>query len=287
MTLLKSEPKIKLSMPDTFSAGNPRLLFDRYLRQLDQVRNQRRFLVMVDEFEIIERQIQERKLEPTLLEFFRSLIQTYPWFVMAFAGLHTLQEMTADYWHPLFGSVTGVPVGFLDNKAARRLITNPSADFPLDYDEEALVRVFALTNGQPYLTQLVGHALVTRYNRQTFEEGMERQRRFSLSDVEAVIAAPEFFRDGDAYFTGVWSQAEQGQPPIQTRVLQAIAQLTDETERMTDSSQIAQRSGLDQNQVDAAIEALVRHEIVRVHNGRCQLTVELLRRWILQHRDDS
>jgi hypothetical protein len=116
---------------------------------------------------------------------------------------------------------------------------------------------------------------------------MERQRRFSLSDVEAVIAAPEFFRDGDAYFTGVWSQAEQGQPPIQTRVLQAIAQLTDETERMTDSSQIAQRSGLDQNQVDAAIEALVRHEIVRVHNGRCQLTVELLRRWILQHRDDS
>lgn len=60
--------------------------------------------------------------------------------------------------------------------------------------------------------QLIGHGLVTRFNRQTLEEGIERERRFGLADVEAVIDAPEFYRDGDAYFTGVWRQAETSAP---------------------------------------------------------------------------
>ena len=47
------------------------------------------------------------------------LIQTYPWFIVAFAGLHTLQEMTSDYWHPLFGSVTRIPVSFLSPGASK------------------------------------------------------------------------------------------------------------------------------------------------------------------------
>jgi hypothetical protein len=32
------------------------------------------------------------------------MIQTYPWFVMAFTGLYTLQDMTENYWQTLFGS---------------------------------------------------------------------------------------------------------------------------------------------------------------------------------------
>ena len=126
-------------------------------------------------------------LDPRLLDYWRGIIQTYPWFVMAFAGLHTLGEMTEDYWHPLFGSVTTIPVGFLSPGAARQLITNPAPDFPIDYDEDAIAHIVAQTNGQPYLTQLICHALVTRFNRQTFEEGASPDRRFGLADVEGVI----------------------------------------------------------------------------------------------------
>jgi len=267
-----------LDEPDEtrFTAHNPYTAFDRFLKRLDRVRADRRFFVAVDEFELIEQMIVEGQLEPRLLDFWRGLIQTYPWFVMAFAGLHTLEEMRRDYWHPLFGSVTAVPVSFLSDDAAWRLITQPTPDFPLDYDANAVEHIIALTHGQPYLVQLIGHGLVTRFNRQTFEEDVERERRFSLADVEAVIGAPEFYRDGDAYFTGVWRQAETSEPPEQTAVLRALAQ----SKVGMPAEDIARQVGLAPEKVGRALETLARHDVVMEEDGRWQFTVELMRRWV-------
>ena len=123
---------------ERFLQHNPYDAFDRYLRRLHHVREQDQFVVTMDEFESIEAQISRGRLDPELLQFLRGLIQSYPWFVVVFAGLHTLQEMTADYWNPLFSSVTTIPVGFLSRHAARRLITCPASDFPVAYDPEAV-----------------------------------------------------------------------------------------------------------------------------------------------------
>ncbi len=260
-----------------FTAHNPYTTFDRFLKRLDRARDEHRFIVTVDEFELIEQLIAESKLEPRLLDFWRGLIQTYPWFVMAFAGLHTLQEMTRDYWHPLYGSVTGIPVSFLDHDAAWRLITQPTPEFSLDYDRDAVERIIALTHGQPYLVQLAGHGLVTRFNRQTFEQ----ERRFGLDDVEAIINAPEFYRDGDAYFTGVWRQAETSDPPEQTAVLRALAQ----SEAGMPDEEIARQAELAPENVKDALETLKRHDMVMEIEGHWQFTVELMRRWVRNRRE--
>jgi hypothetical protein len=197
---------------------------------------------------------------------------------MAFAGLHTLQEMTQDYWHPLFGSVTAIPVSFLSHDAAWRLITQPTPDFALDYGHDAVERIIALTHGQPYLAQLICHGLVTRFNRQTFEEDVERERRFNLADVEAVIGAPEFFRDGDAYFTGVWVQADKSEPHGQTAVLRALAQ----SEIGMPVEEIVSRAKLAPEDVQHALETLTRHDVVMQEDHRWRFTVELMRRWVAQ-----
>ncbi|MBN1936361.1 MAG: ATP-binding protein [Anaerolineae bacterium] len=259
-----------------YSTGNPYTAFDRFLKQLARVRARRRFIVAVDEFELIERDVLEGKLELHLLDFWRGVIQTYPWFVMAFAGLHTLDEMRHDYWHPLFGSVTAIPVSFLAPAAARQLITNPSPDFDLDYDEAAIRQIIDLTHGQPYLVQLVGHGLVSRFNRQTFEEGVERERRFAAADVQAVIGAPDFYRDGDAYFTGVWRQAETTQPAGQVEVLRVLAQ----AQGGLSADEIAQRCELASENAQSAIKTLHQHDVLAETDGRWQFTVELMRRWV-------
>jgi len=268
-----------ISEPDeeAFTAHNPYTNFRHFLKQLDQVREKRQFIITVDEFELIEEMINRGELEAQLLDFWRGLIQNYPWFVMAFAGLHTLQEMTRDYWHPLFGSVTGIPVSFLKKGAARKLITQPTADFDLDYDTDAIECIIALTHGQPYLVQLICHCLVTRFNWQSFEEGVERERRFSLADVEAVINAPEFYRDGDAYFTGVWRQAGTGESTGQQEVLRALAQ----SEPGMSAEELAQQSGLTLEDVQRALKVLSRHDVVSESEGCWQFTVELMRRWVV------
>ncbi len=70
--------------------------------------------------------------------------------------------------------------------------------------------------------------------------------------MEEVVNDPALFRDGDAYFTGVWRQAET-----------------------------AVRAGLEEEAVRAALETLARDEVVREEDGRWVFTVELMRRWVV------
>jgi hypothetical protein len=115
---------------EEYTDERPYLGFKRFLQQLDSVREGRRFIVTIDEFERIELQMNAGRLTPDLLDFWRGTFMKNFWLVLAFAGLYTLEEKRHDYWSPLFGSVTAIKVSFFTPGAARRMITNPSADFP-------------------------------------------------------------------------------------------------------------------------------------------------------------
>ena len=255
---------------------SPYLALDRFLVQLERVRDGHRFLLTIDEFELLEEQIDEGRLDSHLLAAFRATFQTYPWLIMALAGLHRLEELRHDYWHPLFGSVTAIEVSFLSDAAARTLITSPDPDFPIDYDAAAIARILTLTNGQPYLIQLICHSLVSRYNRQVSEEPIPPLRRFFLSDVEAVVAKSELFTDGIRYFQGVWDHALRSRPPGQDALLR---QLSRHPEGLTEAELQAQ-SGVLVEATQPALRALLRHAVIRTDGGRYSITVELLRLWI-------
>lgn len=270
----------KLGEPEEerFFEHNPYTALRRFVTQVGQIRRTERFLIMIDEFELLEEAIDDGRLDAHVLDFWRGLIQTYSWFVMIFAGLHTLQEMTKDYWNPLFGSVTTIPVSFLRPAAARQLIIQPNPDFPLDYDADAIQEIIRLTNGQPYLIQLICRDLVTRFNRQTFEQGIERERRFTIRDVDAIINAPDFYRHGNAYFTGVWAQATTSTIAGQPAILSALAPEV----RGLSLDGIAQTSKLTPQVIQDALERLKQHDIVREETGQWGFTVELMRRWVLK-----
>ncbi|MBW4621316.1 MAG: AAA family ATPase [Cyanosarcina radialis HA8281-LM2] len=274
--VLPAEQQMQLREPDAerFLQHNPYTAFDRFLKQIDRLRADQQFIITIDEFELIEQLIAEKYLEARFLDFLRGLIQTYPWFIIAFAGLHTLQEMTQNYWHPLFGSVTAIPVSFISSKASERLLVQPSEDFNLDYDREAIDLIIELTNGQPYLLQLIGHSLVTHFNRQTFEDGIERERKFTSADVEVIINTPEFYRDGNAYFSGIWAQAANSQPAGQTEILQLLSRGS------LSLHEIVDRTAMSLSQVRSALEALQRHDVVKPSGDSYVYTVELMRRWV-------
>lgn len=122
--------------------------------------------------------------------------------------------------------------------------------------------------------QLIGRELVTRFNRRTFEEGREGDRRFALADVEAVVNAPEFYEEGNAYFQGVWEQAEKSQPEGQLAILQQLAR------QPLTIAELVDTTALSPEQVAGAIATLERHDVIAQHGGRYNYTVELMRRWV-------
>jgi hypothetical protein len=257
--------------------AQPTRNFERYLKRvLDRLGDNETLIIAIDEFEKIEELIDTGKLSPDFIAYLRGLVQMSPKLGFAFAGLHTLEEMTQDYFNPFFASVIPIKVGFLKPGAVRQLLANPNPEFLLDYHIDALDRISQLTSGQPYLTQLIGFQLVRRYNDQVFEQGTARESIFTVADVDVVTTDPEFFKRGRYYFTGVWDQAGRDVPEQQT-VLQALAPHPDGLS--LDALKSATK--LRRANLNAALELLQRHDVVTVQDNQARILVELFRRWLV------
>ncbi|MBD2128070.1 ATP-binding protein [Microcoleus sp. ZQ-A2] len=270
----------------------PYRTFERYLKQVE-AHLSGGLIVALDEFEKIEELIEAEKIPKDFMGYLRGLVQMSSKVAFAFAGLHTLEEMTADYFQPFFASVIPIHVGFLQPGATRQILANPTDDdsslssprgggieggeFPLDYTPEALDQIYTLTAGQPYLVQLVGFQLVRRYNDYVFEQGRPRDPVFTIEDVEAVINDPEFFKRGRYYFDGVWGQAARGASGQQA-ILKALAP---HPEGLSIDA-LAQATAMDEETLQEALKTLMRHDVVQEREGCWQIIVELFRRWVLQ-----
>jgi hypothetical protein len=253
----------------------PYRTFERYLKQVETLLSGG-LIIALDEFEKIEDLIEAGKISPDFMGYLRGLVQMSSKVAFAFAGLHTLEEMTADYFQPFFASVIPIHVGFLQPGATRQILANPDEDFPLDYNSEALDQIYALTTGQPYLVQLVGFQLVRRYNDYVFEQGRLRDPVFTVEDVEAVINDPKFFKRGRYYFDGVWGQAARGAPG-QQGILTAIAPHPEGL----NIHAIALATDIDEITLEEALKTLKRHDVVQETEGHWHIIVELFRRWVL------
>ncbi|WP_138497469.1 helix-turn-helix domain-containing protein [Nostoc sp. PA-18-2419] len=269
---------VKLPPPtDADLLSLPYRTFERYLKQVE-AKLDGGLIIALDEFEKIEDLIEAKKIPIDFMGFLRGLVQMSSKIAFAFAGLHTLEEMTADYFQPFFASVIPIHVGFQERAATRQILANPgNEDFPLDYTLEALDEISALTHGQPYLVQLVGFQLVRRYNDFVFEQGRSRDPVFTVEDVEAVINDPEFFKRGRYYFDGVWGQAARG-----AEGQQAIVQVLAPHPEGLSLDALAQSTGMNDANLQEALNTLKRHDVVEETQGSWRIMVELFRRWVLQ-----
>ncbi len=266
-----------ISAPDDADLLNlPYRTFERYLKQVDAQLGEEGLIIALDEFEQIEEFIAAGQIHQDFIKFLRGLVQMSSKVAFVFAGLHTLEEMTEDYFHPFFASIIPIHVGFFTPESTHQLLANPTEDFPLDYNHEALERIYTLTAGQPFLIQLVGFWLVRRYNNQVFEQRRARDPVFTVEDVEAVINDSEFFKRGRYYFTGVWSQAAQGAEGQQA-ILKAIAP---HPEGLSIDA-LAQATRMEEETLYKALETLKRHDVIEQTDERWRIIVELFRRWVL------
>jgi hypothetical protein len=256
--------------------------FNLYLREVEKCLNKRRVILAIDEFELIEAAIREGYIEKRLLIYLRGLILGLPWLTLAFAGLHTLEEMARDYWHPFYGSVEMIKVSYLSEGDARRLITNPTEDFAIDYDQDAIEAIIQLTNGQPYLIQQICRDLISHLNYLVFDEEQEREPRITLEDVEAVISG-DFFQRGHYYFIGVWSQAGEDE----RHLLEVLSADSVNALGGLGVAELTEATGIAQTLVENALRRLEQHDVLESETGvdgvrRWRFRVELMRRWVAQ-----
>ncbi|WP_176453278.1 ATP-binding protein [Pseudanabaena sp. SR411] len=261
----------------------PETTFRRYLEQITKTFTGKGLIIALDEFEKIEELIDAGKLSKDFLGFLRGMVQMSSKLAFAFAGLHTLQEMNADYFQPFYASFYAISVAFLTREATHQVLANPDPEFLLDYEPAALDHIYDLTNGQPYLTQLIGFQLVRLFNDYVFEQGKPRDRTFTIDDVRTICSGENFFTTGINYFNGVWQQASEG-ANHQQDILKALAH---HPQGLTESELISQ-TNLPSETLQAALKTLKDHDVI--HSQKTNeivnwaIAVELLRTWVVKYK---
>ena len=224
-----------------------------FLPQMSKVLPYKATLLLVfDEFEAFENLVNDGILPPTFFTYLRHLMQHSSRLSFIFVGTRRLEEMTTDYWSVLFNIALYRKIGYLDNKAAMRVITEPVSPH-IVYDDLALDKILRVTSGHPYFLQLVCYALVKRANEQ-------KNSYVTISDVNGAL--DEMMQLGEVHFAYLWQRSTA----TERAILTAVSHLM-ESERPFQPEEIVEQLAaygrqLDPREVTAALNHLVEREIM-------------------------
>jgi len=197
---------------DDFAEAPEFFFGSRFLRGLHPLLGDKNLLLLFDEFEELQRRVEDGRLQPEIFQFLRNLMQHEDRLDFVFSGTHKLEELGAEYWSILFNIASYKPITFLSAADMRRLIEEPVAASNLEYDPLAAERIIKVTAGHPYFAQLVLHEMVVYHN--------ETQRNYlTVMDVDRCLE--RIVGRGEAHFKFIWAES----PPEARTVLQAMAEL--------------------------------------------------------------
>jgi hypothetical protein len=253
---------------------HPLIALRQLLEQLQRRHPARRYILVLDEFELLDQNL-PLALANELVTKLRGFTQDYPWLVMALVGLHTLQERSADFYQAIY-AWRPIKVGLFDAGGTADALQVEDDAFPLEYSPDALAQIHQLTGGQPFLVQLLGDSLVRRFNARLRVDLQPPAPTFTAEDVAAVVADPILYQQGNVYFRGLWEQT--GETPGQQGILHALAPVEDGLSLAV----LRHASNLPSAVFDAALQALIDHDVLVCSERGCCYTVELMRRWVAQ-----
>jgi hypothetical protein len=250
---------------------SPEFFFrSRFIRSLHPLLGQRNLLLLFDEFEELQRRIEDGKLNPGIFQFLRNLMQHEDRLDFVFAGTHRLEELGSDYWSVLFNTAIYKRVTFLAPSEMRRLIVEPVSNDSIEYDPIAVEAVTAFTAGHPYFAQILLHELIVFHN--------ETQRTYmTAADVEQTVE--RVLERGEAHFKYLWTESA----PEEQKVMRMLAEsLVGKAEiNALDLQKFCEACGTTFG--DPEVEALTRlagRDIVTRSGKLYRFTVPLVERWV-------
>jgi hypothetical protein len=264
--------------PEEFK-GRPSGVFERgVLPRVFEAIGDRQLLFLFDEFEELEMRVASGKLDATIFPYFRHLMQHHRRLGFIFVGTHKLESLSADYWSIFFNIALYKHVSFLDEVAAKALITRPVTGAGLLYDDLALDKMLRVTAGHPYFLQLLCHALVNRANR-------EQRNYLTIQDVSTVLG--EMVELGEAHFAFLWEQSSENERLVLAGLSQLAGRDPSVTASQVEGLLVERGLTVTGRGVLDALRQLVERDIVREISGqpiRYEFRVELIRLWLERYK---
>ncbi|MGB1253783.1 MAG: AAA family ATPase, partial [Candidatus Promineifilaceae bacterium] len=224
---------------------DPFLALRRWLDTVETTHPNQSFLLCLDEYERIDELVTQVG-NRTPLNFLRHVVQHRTRWTVLFAGSHYPRELPT-YWSDYLINTQTLRISYLPHTAAVELIKHPIPNFPDIYPDETVEALWQLTNGQPYLIQLICTELVDYLNRQ-------KRRKVTVEDIETIV--PIVFERGEQYFREFWYESNN---EAARNIMQQVIRDEPVTEDSSD---------------------LIEREFLKKEAGGLRFQVPLLARWV-------
>jgi tetratricopeptide (TPR) repeat protein len=235
----------------------------------------RRLVILFDEFDVVvPADVADIYPADTLLGYLQFLIEEDDRHLAMVFAVGQRLDLLAEGYRRLFKGTRTEPVGRLERQDTLALLIELGGQGGITYAHDALDEIWVLTNGHPYLTQLLGFEVFERLRSQ-------QKDQVTTADVSACLTvAMEHGLGGLDWFWRSFGREEQ-------MVLAAIAHLADRHKSTADVKVDAtlHEHGLVLTEVDRrrAYGQLIQGDFLRdTGERRYQFAVEFIRLWILK-----
>lgn len=233
---------------------------DEYLDQFERLATERgkRILLAFDEYEGLEESIAGGDISKNVLGKLRNIIQHRQRIVVLVSGSHRFEELTSVNWASYLINTRTLELSFLDEPSARELLTEPVPQ--LRYEDGVLEEILRLTHCQPYLLQAVASELVNHLN---------ELEKTTATRADLGAAVNKVLTSAGAYFANTWREDNSA---TEQTVLRAYAEGAGERVATAE--------------FQAALQSLIRKEMMERDGDGYRLAVPLFGLWILRNQVD-
>jgi len=232
-------------------------------------------VLLFDEFDVLDAPT-EHQLSPTtaakaFFPYLWNLMEEERQLQFVFVVGRKAEELSTDAL-AVFRAARYERVSVLTREDAIALITQAEKTDSLHLAQEAIERIYDLTNGHPFLTQLLCHNIFN----QAWVSDPQTVPTISMEDVENAVSRA--LEQGMNQLEWIWG----GLPPAEKVVMAAIAGAGDRVISKDDLLKILQQHGIRilSQQLELAPETLVKWELLKGVEGGYRFFIELIRRWI-------
>jgi tetratricopeptide (TPR) repeat protein len=274
---ISDELNLSVPLPDEVSLVADYHQFRRaFLPEIYRHLDDKRLLILFDEFDVVvPPDVADRFPADTLLGYLQIQIEEDQQHLAFVFVVGQRLDLLAEGYRRLFRGARTEPVGRLGQKDTYELLTELGQQGGISYTDDALAEIWALTNGHPYLAQLLGSEIFDRLQKQGSQQA-------SATDVEACL--DKAMEHGLGALDWFW----RGFNHEEKLVLAAVAELTDHQQSINDAEieETLRQHLLFLTDVDRrnAYRQLIQGDfLVDVGGQRYQFAVEFIRRWIVKH----
>lgn len=267
--VLKQERDIEVPPPqkDAFAA-DPEFFENQFLASLRTHLGTDTLLLTFDEFDNLEESEVREELARPLIDHLRRLMgQPNLNFIFSIGSSgRKLENMQAAYTD-FFKTALYKKISFLSEEQTHNLVMRPVAGI-IEYERGAVDRIYRITSGHPYFTQLTCHELFARCQRTD-------QRKIAVADVESVL--DDVVERGTVNLKFVWDESSD----IEKWSLAALVQLDKTDNRALADFLRKNRVRFSETDLTSGLLHLREKDVLTPQN---RFIIHLLRIWLQKNR---